>query len=367
MKDKIKSIIVLSLLSLIIIAVQLLRDLPLGMDPYYYLHYAGVVQPNMPPLFFHLAGLNLILIAFAAIFSVLILTYFIFNQLGARKPLLPTLLVAAAPGLTFRAAIFEDDLIGIPIGLGAILLYLKGRKIEAFGLLFIGYFFAWRGTAVFAVMLALSWVAERFKHWWVLLPALALRFRPNDLVGEEAFGLPYMPIVLLGALLGLKAWNKVPVFVQVWAGFFLFLGLLNAKWLWLACFPLAFMLYKLYWDYPKEKLYGFIILVVGLGIVFGSFMVYQSAPSNNQFEDMLDMKTYIGEEEFGNSWWLGHWMTYLGLNPINNNLNPNIEMGMIPTPWNTTWAVHHNCTHPMAPYELVKNYSWACLYRLPTP
>jgi len=361
-----ESISILTILSVLVVIAQKLRPLPMGMDPYYYLAHAGVPQPGMPPLFFHLAGLPPSAVAFLATLCTLILAYLIFNQLGARNPLIPSILITAAPGLTFRMAIFEDDLLGIPLGLGAILLWLKGRRWVALGLCFISFFFAWRGTALYGAMLVLSWIAERWKHWWVLLLGLMVHFKPNNLVGEENFGLAYMPVVLMGLLIGVKAWKKVPMFVQVWAGFFLFLGLLNAKWLVFAMFPLAFMLYKLYENYDKKKLYGFCILVCGAGLILGSLMVYQSAPTEHQFNDLMDMKQYIGEAEFGNSWHLGHWMKHLGMNPINDNLHPNEEMGMVPPPWNTDWAVHHNCSFPMEPYKMFKNYSWACLYRLPT-
>ena len=338
------------------------------MDPYYYLALINTPQPGMPPLFFYLAGLPIVPVAFLTTLVMLVLLYKIFNQLGTPNPLLPVLLVGAAPGLTFRMAVFEDDLLGIPLGLAAIHLWLAGRKWCALGLCFISYFFAWRGIALFAMMLVLSWIAERFRYWWILLPGLLLQFKPNNLVGEEAFGLPFMPIVLMGTLLGLKAWNKVPTFVQVWAGFFLFLGLLNAKWLWLAAFPLAFMLYALYWDIKKEKLYGFVIFAVGVGLFCGSMLVISSVPYPQQFEDISVMKTYIGEEKFYNSWEYGHWFNYNGMNPLNTNLNPFEQRGMTPPhKWNTTWVVYNNCTEGVRGYDMIENFTWSCLYRIEVP
>ena len=361
MKTEMYNSVILFVFSFLIIVAQLFRSLPAGMDPYYYLSLVGTPQPGMPPLFFFLAGLPTVLVAFLSTICIVFLTYKIFTQLGAPNPLIPTLLVGAAPGLTFRMALFEDDLLGVPLGLAAIHLWLKGHRILALALCGISYFVAWRGTMLFAAMLGLSWLAERTKWWWINIPMLGLYFQPNNLVGEEQLGIPFLPIVLMGTLLGFAAWKKVPTFVQVWAFFFLGLGILNAKWLWLAAFPLAFMLYKLYWDQNKEKLYGFVIFAVGVGLFCGSMLVVSSEPTAQQFADIQEMKLYIGEEAFDNSWHFGHWFNYNGMNPINTNLHPS---AYIAPPWNTTWAVYHNCSEELVGYDMFKNFTWACLYRL---
>lgn len=352
--DLFKSITILTILSLIIILVQKLRSLPMGMDPYYYLAHIGVPQPGMPPLFFYLAGLPPVAVAFIITLMVLILSYFIFNQLGARNPLIPSLLVSAAPGLTFRMAMFEDDLIGIPIGLGAILLWLKGRKLEALGLCFIGYFVAWRGTALFAVMLLLSWLAERFKYWYFALPALLIKIRPDSMVGENNIGLIYIPIVLLGLFFGVRGWKTSPKFVQIWAAFFLFCGVMQAKWLWLAAFPLAYMLYDYISGWDEKKIKGFLILFCGLGLVFGSWMVYSAAPKAQQFTDIQS----INATEIDNDWEFGHWLRYNGIEPTNDNLYPG--RAIPPDRWEKEFALSKNITDG---YELVDNFTWSLLLR----
>lgn len=352
-----KSTIVLVLFSFLIIAVQFFRSLPMGMDPYYYLHYLNLPQPGMPPLFFFLAGLPTVLVAFLSLSCVLIMCYIIFNQLGAPSPLLSVLLVGAAPGLTHRMALFEDDIVGIMFGVFAILLYTHGRKFEAVLFCAIGYILAWRGTALFGAMLVLAFIAERFKYWWALLPLAAIQFRPDTMIGENALGVIFIPIVLLGLFFGIRGWKTSPTFVQVWAAVFLTVGILQAKWLWLAAFPLAFMLYDYIKGWDKKKIQGFMIMCVGIGLLFGSWMVYSSVPTSQQFADIQEIKTYTNSVD--NSWEFGHWLRYNGIEPTNDNLHPEFEIGK--EEWVKEYALHRNETLPG--YTLVKNYSWALFLR----
>ena len=351
-----KCIIILIILAFLAIAPQLLRPLPLGHDPFYYLAHAGDPQPGMPPAFFYLAELPIPLVTFAVVLATLLITYLIHNQLGADNPLSSVALLLAAPGLLFSMNKFEDDILGLPLCLGAVYLYMKGHKLPAAALLFLTFFVAWRGALAFAAMLMLQWLSKHFKYWYFALPLLCLYFWPNSLVGEEMFGLALVPVVLLGLLWGMLQWQKTCRFNRVWASFFLFLGVVNAKWLWLAAFPLALMTHE--WSWERKK--SVAILICG-GLLFGGYWVVKAEPTMQQFDDLMEIKNST-TGMISNSWQTGHWANYLGIDTLNNNLNPQEIRGMKPPPWDTQYAIWHNFTNPLTGYVLVKNYSWIGLY-----
>lgn len=353
---------IIFLTSLVMIP-NLLREYPLGMDPYYYLHHAGDAQPGMPSLFFGIAELPPLPVTFVLTAILLYLFWLIGLECGVFgiSPLssIGITLVLSAPAFLLRSALFEDDLIGVPISLFCLYLYIKAKsnweKALAVLLLVAASVVAWRGCLLYVGMLVFYELAKRTKKIWLSLPALAFYFRPDNLVGEHSVGFLFVPISLLGATLGLMGWCKSKLFVRVWAVWFLALGILQAKWLWLATFPLVLML----WEYLKDqkKRDTFLVIAIGLGYFMGAMAVMQSAPSAQQMEDVQEISLITYNYTVANSWHFGHWLRWAGANPINDNLHPDRQ------DWNGTWLLSHE---PLEGYKLVKNYSWALLYCAPT-
>ena len=355
------ALFVILLLSALIVAPQLLREHQMGMDSYYYLHYAGNPQPGMPPVFFHLAQYDPVALSLLFTFLMLAVFYLICNQLGVANAILPPVLLLAAPSITFRMALGEDDLMGIVVCLLAILFYLKAQKNRLWYLgvaaLLPMYFLVWRGIALFFVMIAFHEIVKRCKYAWGLLPLLYLQFTPDNLVGEQSWGFIFAPIVLLGLLTGLKGWNKTELFIRAWAGFFLAVGIFQAKYLWFAAFPLAIMLVDALKSEDKKKVQTLLIVMLGVGFFMGAQMVIQSQPTSQQMADYQEIANLT--DSIDNSWHYGHHLRYHGIEPLNDNLHP--EWRVPDVNWENEWALSHI---PLGDdYRLVKNFTWSLLYQ----
>lgn len=335
-----------------------LREFPLGHDPYFYLAFIGQPQPGFPPLFFYvLQFIDLNLIVFLATATIIFFFGLIVRERGAaQESSLPLMFLLAAPAFTFRLAFLEDDLIGVPLCLIAVWLYLKNRKHEAFALLAISALVAWRGCLLFLGFLAFNEVRERTKLAWLALPVLALFVRPDAIVGENSLGFLFIPITLLSVTLGLLNWKSASGFNKAWSAWFLALGILSAKWLWLAVFPLAIMLSDLVQNSNRRD--GFVVMVVGLGLFIGSLFVLNAAPTGAQLHDIQMVVDICGSSEINNEWWLGHWLRYNGGNPRYSNLKHTPEAYM-PGP-----AACH-LTNSTLGLPLVRDFGWIRLYQDP--
>ena len=366
MSERWPLILVVILLALVVVAPQVLREYPLGMDPFYYMAYGSEPQPGMPPLFFFLTTIPSLLLSFVVTASVLYLFYLIWVEAGGQpipsSPLNPLWLLIAAPAFFLRMAIFEDDLIGIPLCLFAVLIFLIGEKksrlykVAALGLTAVGYFVVWRGCILFLALFMFYELVKRFKWGWLTLPFVTIYpgLQPSTFVGEAQAGFLFLPVFMMGLLLGVLGWFKTHKFIQVWAFFFLGLGLLQARWLWLATFPLAIMLWEFLKDHKKKE--AFLIVAVGLGLFMGSMTIIQSQPLSQQMSDLKEVISITGNNEINNCWWTGHWLYWLGGNPRYTNLRPQ------PISYNPGPAPYH-LTNESLNLTLVRDFQWIRLYR----
>lgn len=365
-----KEVIVwLVVLAALIALPNMMREVPLGADSYYYIHYANQPQPGFPPLFFFLSNINNIALTYCAAFLSLSLLYCIATQLNSREPLWAAALLLAAPGVIFKLSEIEDDVLGIVCVLACLAFYISAdkndesfiSKVAPILSLFLVALIAWKAAVLFLGFVALYEIAKRFKYWPILLLVVPFFIRPDSLVSEDAMGLLYAPIVLLGTIAGFKGWNKTTLFTRVWALSFLVLGICQAKFLWLAAFPLAIMLMDALRDEPEKKVAKVVSLFIVLGLAFGGFMVLKGAPSAELISDMKDIKAITGDKLVANSWHFGHWMRYAGLNPLNDNLHPGAAVNE--SNWTQAYALHHNSSYPLPEhYHLLHNYSWGALY-----
>lgn len=341
----------------------LIRPYPFGADSYYYLAHAGDPQQGFPFPMFFVALLPIPLITFATTLAAALLLGLIARKAGVSEAHYPVLLLLAAPIILMKFAEIEDDLIGVAFCLAAVYFLFKfyeGWTIKesdsntfwliaclAAGLL------CWRGAYMFVGLFVFYFLTKRSKWFWLALPAMAAVIRPDNIVGENNIGLIYIPIALLGVILGVLNPNIRKGFVGVWAIWFLFAGLLRAKWLWLAAFPLAILL----WDHVRfsKKAEGFILLAVGLGLFVGMMSVVQGPPTATQMHDLEDVVIRCNGSEINNEWWVGHYLIQLGGHPRYTNLFPQ------PTAYMPGAAVYHLTNETLA-LPLVRDYGWMKLY-----
>ena len=342
----------------LIVAPQLLRAFPLGCDPYYYLAYASNPQSGMPPLFFYLSGLPTIPVTLILIAASLFLFYRIAKEARSPNPVLTTALLLGAPVLFLRAAIFEDDLLGLPVSLGLVYAFMRtdgwARWLVIVTTVLLG-FQVWRPLWLFAGLFVFWEIVTRFRWAWLTLPMLGVVGYTGTsaaMVGENQPGLLYIPVMLLGLALGITGIIKGG-FMAAWAVWFLFLGLLQAKWLWLAVFPLGIILHREV--YGKKNYQALMVLVIGLGVVMGSLYVVNAQPTLGQMTDLAEVVRIADGAEINNEWWTGHWLVWLGGNARYTNLSPTPEAYM-------PGEARYHLTTEVLPLPVIKNYTWVVLY-----
>jgi hypothetical protein len=140
----------------LMLAQLLLRKFPVGDDSYYFLlnARAGVVDPMLPPMFQYLAiataGWGHLVIPSILAGVDIILLMMIGRKLRLNNWHLVGLALLFVPVFMFRAAVFEDDILGFPLLLLAVLIFLHNKWA---GLLAtIPIMFVWKMWIVIAAM-----------------------------------------------------------------------------------------------------------------------------------------------------------------------------------------------------------------------
>ena len=361
---------------LFLAVVILLRADPVGMDPYYYLHYAGQPQHvadapfGMPPLFFYVALIPWQVICVGSLLIFAGLAYLIAKETNNPDPALAMALISVAPMLAFRFAMPEDDIIGILLGFafiyccmrlkpfaGKVVPWLycnyKGLCVCAI-IAFVG-FFTWKLFPIFMVFPLVSWTTKKF---WPIIAiggaAMLAASQLNTIVGENILGIIAAPITLFGLIIGLKGIKDAPHTLKMMTIYFLCMGAVAAKFLWLCILPLALCL-SIALQGMKNKDFA-IVFLIGVGLMFGAYYTLGAMPTKLHTSDLKEIANITNGELIANDWTWGHWLRYYGANPTEDNLSPKWVYSTDPA---AEWCLTEN----RLPADLVKNFSWVHLYR----
>ncbi|RLJ04423.1 MAG: hypothetical protein DRP08_01785 [Candidatus Aenigmatarchaeota archaeon] len=334
-------------LVLVASAPAILRPLPAGNDPYYYLAGKTIGLDIEPyPLVIQTLGDYLWVLVPLCLLSITLATYFLAREWGAKEPLWAVALLFGAPLLVFRLSIIEDDLIGLALCFWGLYFWVKywnarlpsnhsdtkAMQVKTtysslcFALILAGLLF-WRGAYVFIALLVLDFGA-RWKHTWpgkawliAAMGALCLHLPiPSLSIGEHVPFIAF-PIGMLILIAGVPEIREkwVPTSLRTTAIFFVGLALLMGKFLVLGAIPLAVLTERVVQERNKKDT---VLPVIAAVMVLSAWMVWAAPPSELEMQTIASVKSITGNALIANDWELGHWLTYQGANPAYTPLYP---------------------------------------------
>jgi hypothetical protein len=290
----------------------MLRKFPVGDDSYFFLlnARAGVVDPAMPPLFQHLAiataGWGHLVIPSILAAVDIILLMMIGRKMKLNNWHLVGLALLFVPVFMFRAAIFEDDILGLPFMLLAVLIFLHNKWAGLAATLPI--MFVWKMWAVLAAMMVffilpgipaavmLFGMAAYFvAHYWswgvaeVLPLSIGVAFIFYPMI------LPFIRMVI-----GKARDNE---FLFRWSLFSVALGMVAARFLILAAFPMALLFcHTEGWKQKGLLVGGFAIAMV----LASACILYFSMPDPGM------MDCLVAHPDATVDWSMGYYIQWVG-------------------------------------------------------
>lgn len=309
----------------LMLAQLLLRKFPVGDDSYYFLlnARAGVVDPSLPPVFQYLAiataGWGHLVIPSILAAVDIILLMMIGRKLKLNNWHLVGLALLFVPVLMFRAAVFEDDILGFPLLLLAVLIFLHNKWAGLIATLPL--VFVWKMWIIVAAMFVFFMLPE--------IPAVALLFAmamyflfsfTGSGVAEEmpltigvAFVFYPMILAFIQMVTGKLRDNE---FLFRWSIFGVALSMVATRFLILAAFPMALLF--CHTEGWKQK--GLLVGGVAIAMVLASACIlYFSMP------DPAMMACLADHPNATTDWSMGYWVQWVGGNAVYTPYAPGAE------------------------------------------
>lgn len=297
----------------------LLRPNPIGMDSYFYLFHAGEPYNSNPPLFFYLALLPAWLVSLCcyAIALFCILTLGKHFKIPHRVQFLGLILLA--PCFLTRFFMFEDDLLGIVLGLLFLVLFFEKKYFTMVFVSLIGIF-TWTPFILF-MLFPLVYEAAKKNIGFALTGAIVISiFNPPDfLVMEHYIGIVVAPIFLFLLMFGFDYLRKASFDLKVSGLYFGLMGLVTAKYLWLGVPFLCFATGMWFKEHGKLDWIPYLVL---FGLLYSGYFVWNAIPTEQNIVDVQNIVGITKNDVVNNDWTFGHWLRYYGGNPRFDNSLP---------------------------------------------